>query len=147
MAHHLHITKKELRHVIDDAQRTAEAACDKMSAVTRCESHCRAGALVAIGKFSQAIEGHGRIMSGKVTKLAGGKLGIIVSPMEDCPKGFEEIIVRGGKNARVKVCRLDEKHRKKYAPPGKPARIGPLRRKTRPKYLPGVTTRDIKEAD
>jgi hypothetical protein len=71
------------------------------------------------------------------------QLGIIISPMEDCPKGFEELIIKGGRNRRVKICRLNEEVRKKYAPPGKPAYKGALRRRRRQFPLPGITKRDI----
>lgn len=142
-----HVKKKLLKQAIREAEAEADRVCGSMEVGSGCRSQCRAGALVVIGKFSEALEGQGQVMQGTIKKLGGGKLGIIVSPMEDCPKGFEEILVKGGRNRRVKICRLDSDHRKKYAPPGKPAYKGALRRRTKPKYLPGVTTRDIKRAD
>lgn len=147
MAHHLHLRKKDLRQILNESEADARRVCESESTGSGCRTQCMVGAMTVAGRMSQAIEGQGRTMQGKVVKLAGGKLGIIVSPMEDCPSGFEEILVKGGRNRRVKVCRLDEKHRKKFAPKGKPAHVGPLRRKTKPRYLPGVTARDIREPD
>jgi hypothetical protein len=142
-----HVQKKVLRRVLEEAEAEVDRVCASMEVGSGCRTQCRAGALVVIGKFSQALEGKSSVMQGRLTKLAGGQMGIIVSPFEDCPKGFEQILVKGGRNKRVKICRLDSDHRKKYAPPGKPAYKGALRRKTKPRFLPGVTARDIKRAD
>jgi hypothetical protein len=79
---------------------------------------------------------------------AKGRLGIIVSPFEDCPKGFEEIIVSTPRNKKVKLCRLDKDTRKKWAPEGKPYRRGATKGALRRKRgLPrGVTLRPIPKA-
>jgi hypothetical protein len=78
-------------------------------------------------------------ISGKSAKLSG--LGIIVSPEEDCAKGFERLIVTSPLNKKVHICRLAPGYRKKDAPKGKPARQGPLRR--RKEFGPGIEHQDI----
>jgi hypothetical protein len=143
-----HVQKKRLRQALVEAEREVDRVCASMEVGSACRTQCRAGALVVIGKFSEAMEGRGAVMQGKLAQLPGGKgLGIIVSPFEDCPKGFERLSVKGGRNRRVQLCRLGPEVRKKYAPPGKPAYKGPLRRKTRPPYRAGVTARDIERSD
>jgi len=147
VSHNLHLRKKDLRAALQKAEDDIRITCETREIGSGCVQQCKVGGMIVIGRMYEEInrvranEGMGM----KKIRLAGGKLGIIVSPMEDCPKGFEEIVVRGGKNPRVKICRLDENHRKKWAPKGKPAHKGALRRKTKPRYLPGVTTRDIRE--
>src|SRR6185369_7216685 len=141
--HHLHLKKRDLKAALQKAEEDVRSTCGSMEIGSGCERQCKVGAMVVIGRMYSALDTT-RPEMGKHIKLAGGKLGIIVSPMEDCPKGFEELTIRGGKNSRVKICRLDEEHRKKSAPKGRPAYKGALRRKTKPKYLPGITTRDIR---
>lgn len=135
-----HVQKKELKRVLREAEDQMRAACDSKEVGAGCRPQCMAGGVVAIGIMQ-------RFLATPTDQMHGlpKKMGIIVSPFQDCPKGFEEIIVRGGRNSRVKVCRLDEDHRKKFAPKGRPAYKGALRRKTKPRYLPGITTRDIQE--
>ena len=142
-----HVQKKRLKLALKEAEAEVDRVCASMEVGTACRTQCRAGALVAIGKFAEAMEGPRAVMQGKLGKLPGGGLGIIVSPFEDCPKNFEQIIVKGGRNKRVKICRLGPDVRKKSAPPGRPAYKGPLRRKTRPPYRAGVTARDITKVD
>lgn len=142
-----HVQKKLLKQAIREAEAEVDRVCASMEVGSACRTQCRAGALVVIGKFSEAMEGRGAVMQGTLGKIPGGGLGIIVSPFEDCPKNFEEIVVRGGRNKRVKICRLGPEVRKKSAPAGRPAYKGPLRRKTKPRYRAGVTARDIERAD
>jgi hypothetical protein len=145
--HHLHLKKRDLRAALETAENDVRRICDHESVGQACRAQCRAGATAVIGAMSHAIEGKTATMQGKLVRLPKGQMGIIVSPFEDCPKNFEQIIVKGGRNKRVKICRLGPDVRKKYAPPGKPAHKGPLRRKTRPPYRAGVTARDIERAD
>lgn len=147
MAHHLHLKKRDLKLTISQAEDEIRRVCNSEMVGSGCRTQCITGGMIAIGMFAKAVEGGGRTMQGTLAKLPGGKLGIIVSPFEDCPKNFEEIIVKGGKNDRVKICRLGPDVRKKSAPKGLPAHKGPLRRKTKPRYLPGITARDIEKAD
>lgn len=118
-----------------------------------CERACIYGGMTVVSEILRAYEADKRlpdymkgIKGAKKPKAKG--IGIIVSPMDDCPEGFEEIFVKTPRNKRVKICRLDEFHRKHWAPEGRPARPGAtkgaLRR--RKEYSPGVTTRPIKRA-
>lgn len=128
---------KALR-AVKAAEKRLKDQCTHPSIGSDCHRACVIGGMTVI---SEIIASYRRTelptMKGKK------KLGIIISPMEDCPKGFEEIRIRGGRNPRVKICRLNEETRKKSAPPGKPAYKGALRRKRRQFPLPGVTKRDI----
>jgi hypothetical protein len=145
--HHIHLKKRDLRAALEAAENDVRRICDDESVGSSCRAQCRAGATAVIGQMARAIEGPGATMQGKLVKLPKGQMGIIVSPFEDCPKGFERLSVKGGRNKRVQLCRLGPEVRKKSAPAGRPAYKGPLRRKTRPRYRAGVTARDIERAD
>lgn len=126
------------------AERGLQEKCNRPEIGESCRSACIIGGMQVIADI---LSSHGY-----KTLTRGGppQMGIIVSPMEDCPKGFEEIIISTPKNKKVKLCRLGPDVRKKWAPKGKPltpgATKGALRRKHR-KYARGVVTRPIREYD
>jgi len=128
------MTLPKHEQAIKRARERLESQCDHPSIGEDCRRACLIGGMSAIGEMVTEFKLESPV------KL--GRLGIIVSPMEDCPRGFEEVVFRGGQNPRVKICRLDEDVRKKHAPKGKPAHKGALRRKK--EYpSPGVIKRDI----
>lgn len=134
------MTKREGERLLKKAEYDVDTACSRMKIEAKCRPMCMMGGMAAVTGIADELsrfEG----LSG----IKASKLGIIVSPFEDCPKGFEEIIVDTPRNKKVKLCRLDEKTRKKWAPKGKPARSGATKGALRRKRgLPrGVTLRPI----
>lgn len=127
------ITKGELHHAMDEAERAVRKNCRELSSDVEASS-CVVGGMIAIGAAAKQL--------GKEAVMEG-KLGIIVSPVEDCPKGFEAQTVKGGRNGRVKICRLADGYRK-YRPDQRP-HGKPMRRKRG--FKAGVIKRDIRKAD
>lgn len=126
--------------VIKAAEKRLQFQCEHPSIGEDCRRACMIGGMTVIG---DVISSYKKIPEPPPGVKMTGRLGIIVSPFEDCPAGFEEIIIKGGRNKRVKICRLNEQTRKKSAPKGRPAYKGALRRRTRIYPSPGVIKRDI----
>lgn len=126
------------------AEKRLNDQCGHESIGADCRRACVIGGMTVIGEVLAAYKRpatHG--------VHGTGKLGIIVSPMEDCPAGFEEIIVKTPRNRKVKLCRLGPDVRKKYAPPGRPARPGATKGALRRRriYRRGVDIRPIRRRD
>ena len=127
------VTPGEINLALDHADRETRRVCDSMTSSVEAAA-CKVGGMVVAGKMADALRAGG---------TSKGQLGIIVSPVDDCPKGMEEVTVKGGKNKRVKICRLGPGHRK-YEPDQRP-KGKPMRRKRG--LRAGVITRDIKKVD
>lgn len=108
---------------IKKAEATMQAECGRLNSHIE-SAACRIGGLTVIGVMNQEL---------KEVGLMG--LGIIVSPKDDCPKGFEKIITTSKLNKKVHVCRLAKGYRK-YEPHQRP-RGKPMRRLHR-RYDPGI---------
>lgn len=123
---------------IKQAEKTLKFQCEHPSIGEDCRRACMVGGMSVIGDVLRAY---------KKPDPPGmkGKLGIIVSPFEDCPVGFEEIVVKTPRNKKVKICRLGPDVRKRYAPPGRPARPGATKGALRRRkiFARGVITRPI----
>lgn len=123
---------------IRNAERNLNAICDSPSVGEICRRDCLIGGMEVI---AEVLRAYGQ----RPLTRGGPRLGIIISPFEDCPRGFEEIFVETPRNRKVKICRLDEKHRKKWAPKGKPATPGATKSALRRKrgFPRGLTIRPI----
>ena len=127
------ITPAELNMAMDHGDREVRRVCDALPSHIE-SAACKIGGMAVLGRVA-------KVLTPGATQPA--QLGIIVSPVDDCPKGMEEITVKGGKNKRVKICRLGPGHRK-YEPDQRP-KGKPMRRKRG--LRAGVITRDIKNVD
>jgi hypothetical protein len=132
---------KEVVDAVSKAERRLSKTCEDSSVGEYCRSACLIGGMEVISAILEAYE----IIPPKKEKAQPKELGIIVSPFEDCPSGFEEIIVKTPRNPKVKLCRLDAEHRRKWAPKGRPATPGATKGALRRKrgFPRGVTIRPI----
>ncbi len=127
------ITPAELNMAMDHGEREVRRVCDSLSSSSE-SAACKIGGMAVLGRVA-------KVLAPKEVQTA--QLGIIVSPVDDCPKGMEEVTVKGGKNKRVKICRLGPGHRR-FEPDQRP-KGKPMRRKRG--LRAGVITRDIKKVD
>lgn len=123
-------TIEELRKGIVSAEAEGRTVCDNYEGAAR--RSCAAGRIAVIGLFRNHLAEKTKV---ELMGVRPPQLGIFISPGEKCPKGFEKIKLKGGRNRNVAACRLADGYRK-YKPEDRP-KGKPLRRLWR-QYGPGI---------
>lgn len=132
----LGVTKEELERALRKAKEDSNLLCEMQGTI-----HDRITCKLGVKHAVERVE----IELGRKVSVGGiAALGIIISPDEACPKGFEAVTVKSKLNPRVKICRLGPGYRKlepEERPVGTPLRrrvefspgIAPHRERVRPK--------------